>query len=169
MIVVDASALMAIAQDEAQAAACTAVLVAEPHILISAGTSAEAMIVSGRRNVAEGVRALVDDLAFEIFPVTAAVAYDCAAAYATWGKGVHPAGLNLGDCFADMLATARGCPLLFVGDDFAHTDVTNALSTAQKRPRSCKAPPDGLIAAHRNPELRAWMSACSSRSATTAG
>lgn len=128
MIVVDTSALMAVAQDEEQAAPCMAVLVAESHILISAGTLAEAMIVSGRRNVAEGVRALVDDLAFEVIPVTAAVAYDCAAAYATWGKGVHPAGLNLGDCFAYALAKARRCPLLFVGDDFARTDVTSALS-----------------------------------------
>ncbi|BCM84089.1 hypothetical protein mvi_25500 [Methylobacterium indicum] len=105
-----------------------AVLIAEPDILISAGTLAEAMIVSGRRNIAEGVRALVDDLAFEVIPVTAAVAYDCAAAYAQWGKGVHPAGLNRGDCFAYALAKARNCPLLFVGDDFARTDITNAQS-----------------------------------------
>ncbi|KMO17933.1 type II toxin-antitoxin system VapC family toxin [Methylobacterium platani] len=127
MIVVDTSALIAIAQDEAQAAERMAVLVAEPHILISAGTLAEAMIVSGRRNVAEGVRAPVDDLAFDVIPVTAATAHDCAAAYAQWGKGVHPAGLNLGDCFAYALAKARRCPLLFVGDDFARTDVANAL------------------------------------------
>lgn len=130
MIVVDTSALLAIAQDEARAAECMAVLVATPRILISAGTLAEAMIVSGRRNVAEGVRTLVDDLAFEVIPATAATAQDCAAAYVQWGKGVHPAGLNLGDCFAYALAKARRCPLLFVGDDFARTDIANALSSA---------------------------------------
>ncbi|WP_425463381.1 type II toxin-antitoxin system VapC family toxin [Methylobacterium terricola] len=47
--------LLAIAQDEARAAASMAVLVATPRILISAGSLTEAMIVSGRRNVAEGV------------------------------------------------------------------------------------------------------------------
>ncbi|MGX7705735.1 type II toxin-antitoxin system VapC family toxin [Methylobacterium sp. Gmos1] len=128
MIVVDTSALMAVAQDEAQAVACMAVLVTEPHILISAGTLAEAMIVSQRRNVAEGVKALVDDLAFDVIPITAAMAYECAAAYTRWGKGVHPAGLNMGDCFAYALAKARRCPLLFIGNDFARTDITSALS-----------------------------------------
>lgn len=130
MIVVDTSALIALAQDEARAAECMTVLVAEPHILISAGTLAKALIVAGRRNVSEGVRALVDDLAFEVIPVTAAAAQDCAAAYAQWGKGVHPAGLKLGDCFAYALAKARRCPLLFVGDDFARTDIASALSSA---------------------------------------
>lgn len=102
----------------------------EFDVLISAGTLAEAMIVSERRNVGDTVRNLIDDLAFDVIPVTAAVAYDCAAAYAKWGKGVHPAGLNMGDCFAYALAKARGCPLLFIGDDFARTDITSALSKA---------------------------------------
>jgi uncharacterized protein with PIN domain len=44
-------------------------------------------------------------------------------AWRRFGKGRHPAGLNLGDCFAYALAIEYGCPLLFVGDDFARTDV----------------------------------------------
>jgi ribonuclease VapC len=48
-------------------------------------------------------------------------------AYREFGKGRHPAGLNFGDCFAYALATARGEPLLFKGEDFAHTDVEIAL------------------------------------------
>ncbi len=127
MIVVDTSALMAIVQGELQAAACMAVPADEFDVLISAGTLAEALIVSERRNVGDTVRALVDDLAFDVIPVTAAVAHDCATAYAQWGKGVHPAGLNLGDCFAYALARAHGCPLLFVGDDFSRTDIASAL------------------------------------------
>jgi hypothetical protein len=43
--------------------------------------------------------------------------------YARWGKSVHPAGLNFGDCFAYVVARDHGCPLLYVGDDFAHTDL----------------------------------------------
>jgi ribonuclease VapC len=46
-----------------------------------------------------------------------------AEAYVRWGRGVHPAGLNYGDCFAYALARQRACPLLFVGDDFTKTDI----------------------------------------------
>jgi ribonuclease VapC len=48
-------------------------------------------------------------------------------AYARWGKGVHPAALNLGDCFAYALATELRCPLLYLGEDFARTDIRSAL------------------------------------------
>lgn len=47
-------------------------------------------------------------------------------AYTRWGKGVHHAGLNFGDCFAYVLATMTGSPLLFVGTDFSRTDVVPA-------------------------------------------
>ena len=50
-----------------------------------------------------------------------------AEAYAAWGKGIHPAGLNLGDCFAYALARELGCPLLYVGRDFVWTDLAAAL------------------------------------------
>ena len=46
---------------------------------------------------------------------------------AKWGKGVNPAGLNFGDCFAYQVAKANGCPLLYVGEDFARTDVRSAI------------------------------------------
>lgn len=48
-------------------------------------------------------------------------------AYQRYGKGNHPAKLNLGDCFAYALSRARGEPLLFKGDDFRQTDVEAAL------------------------------------------
>ncbi len=44
-------------------------------------------------------------------------------AYVRYGKGRHPAGLNLGDCFAYALARASGEPLLYKGQDFVRTDV----------------------------------------------
>jgi ribonuclease VapC len=47
-------------------------------------------------------------------------------AFSRFGKGRHPAGLNFGDCFAYALATVRGEPLLYKGDDFARTDVVAA-------------------------------------------
>jgi len=54
-------------------------------------------------------------------------AHGGAQAYQRWGKGVHPAQLNYGDCFAYELAISQNCPLLYVGQDFAQTDVQSAL------------------------------------------
>jgi ribonuclease VapC len=127
MIVVDTSALMAIVLNEPQADACIAALEADDDLLISAGTVAEALIVSARRNVGEEMARLIDGLGFEIVSVTPASARRIARGYGTWGRGVHPAALNFGDCFAYEVAKEHGRPLLYVGDDFARTDVERAL------------------------------------------
>lgn len=47
-------------------------------------------------------------------------------AWRSYGKGRHPARLNLGDCFAYALAKASNQPLLFKGDDFSKTDIAAA-------------------------------------------
>ncbi|MEH7907537.1 type II toxin-antitoxin system VapC family toxin [Rhizobium laguerreae] len=127
MIAVDTSALMAIVLGEPQADALIAVLEAGDDLLISAGTVAEALIVSARRNVSDEMEQLIDGLGFEIVAVTPAFARRIAEAYRTWGKGAHPASLNFGDCFAYEVAREHGCRLLFVGDDFVRTDIENAL------------------------------------------
>ena len=54
---------------------------------------------------------------------TRSLARDVAAAYRLWGKGVHPAGLNFGDCFAYACAKGYRAALLYKGDDFAKTDL----------------------------------------------
>jgi hypothetical protein len=56
-----------------------------------------------------------------------AAARRVAAAYARWGKGNHRAALNVGDCFAYEVAKHHACPLLYVGRDFARTDVRSAI------------------------------------------
>ncbi|MDX8439979.1 type II toxin-antitoxin system VapC family toxin [Mesorhizobium australafricanum] len=127
MIVVDTSALMAIVLDESEANACMRALEAEDDLLISAGTLAELLIVAARRGVHEEVSALIDGLGFEVMPVTEGTALRIAAAYEQWGRGIHVAGLNFGDCFAYEAAKIRGCPLLYVGDDFSKTDVQGAI------------------------------------------
>jgi ribonuclease VapC len=127
MIAVDTSALMAIVLNAPEANACIAALEAEDALLISAGTVAEALIVAARRNVGEEMASLVDGLGFEVATVTPAAARRIAEAHARWGKGVHPAGLNLGDCFAYEVAKEHACRLLYVGDDFAKTDIEGAL------------------------------------------
>lgn len=127
MIAVDTSALMAILLDEPQAEAFAAALAAENEILISAGTVAEALIVSAMRNVSEEMARLIDGLGFDIVDVTPASARRVAAAYVRWGKGIHRAALNFGDCFAYEVAKQHDCPLLYIGNDFARTDIRSAL------------------------------------------
>ncbi len=127
MIAVDTSALMAIVLNEAQGEACMAAIEQADELLISAGTVAEALIVAERRGVGSEVAEMISGLGFEVVAVTAASARRVAAAYGQWGKGVHPASLNYGDCFAYEVAAEHGCPLLYVGDDFAQTDVKSVL------------------------------------------
>jgi ribonuclease VapC len=127
VIVVDTSALMAIVVRERQARACIKALAAETDVLVSAGTMAEAFIVATRRRVMNEMTQLIDDLDLEIVPVTAVSARRIGKAYESWGKGMNPAGLNFGDCFAYALAKEHSCPLLFVGDDFSKTDIERVL------------------------------------------
>ena len=127
MMTVDTSALMAIVLHEAEADRCKAALEEEPELLISAGTVAEALIVAARRNLVEEMNRPIDGLGFEIVSVTPASARRIAAAYARWGRGAHPAGLNFGDCFSYEVAKGRSCSLLYVGEDFAKTDLESAV------------------------------------------
>ena len=127
MIAVDTSALMAILLDEPETAACAEALATNDRIVISAGTVAEARIVAERRGLGAEMAQLIDGLGLEIVSVTPAVARRVAETYAQWGKGVDPAGLNFGDCFAYEVAKTHDCPLLYIGGDFAKTDVTSVL------------------------------------------
>lgn len=127
MIAVDTSALMAIVLNEPKGEACITAIEQADELLISAGTVTEALIVAARRNVGEEVDALISGLGFEIVSVTAASAHRVANAYARWGKGIHPASLNYGDCFSYEVAHEHGCPLLYVGDDFVQTDLRSVL------------------------------------------
>jgi ribonuclease VapC len=127
VIAVDTSALMAIVLDEPAAGACVGVLEVESQVLISAGTVTEALIVAARRGAGQKMAQLIDGLGLSVITVTAASARRMADAYDRWGKGVHPAGLNLGDCFAYEVAKEHRCPLLFIGKDFSRTDLKSAL------------------------------------------
>ena len=127
MIAVDTSALMAILLDEPEAATCAEAFATNDRIVISAVTVTEALIVSERRGLGAEMSSLLDGLDLEIASVSSATARQVADTYAQWGKGVHPAGLNFGDCFAYEVAKSRDCPLLYVGTDFARTDVASVL------------------------------------------
>jgi ribonuclease VapC len=62
----------------------------------------------------------------EIVAVDRNLATAAVNAFERYGKGRHPARLNLSDCFAYGLAKSRNLPLLFKGDDFSKTDITPA-------------------------------------------
>ncbi|MBV9756032.1 MAG: type II toxin-antitoxin system VapC family toxin [Alphaproteobacteria bacterium] len=128
MIAVDTSALMAIALDEPEADKVISVLQAERPLVISAVTVAEALVVGRGRGVGPEIQKLIDRFDFQVQTIDLVGARQAAGAYARWGKGVHPAGLNFVDCFAYALAEQQDCPLLFVGNDFARTDIRSALA-----------------------------------------
>ena len=127
MIAVDASALIAVVSEEPEAAACIAVLI-DHDLIISSATLAEVLIVAKRKRLEPSLRNLLNGLAMEVIEVDEAFAEAAAAAYERWGKGFHRADLNYGDSFSCALAEMYDCPLLFVGDDFAQTDIRNALA-----------------------------------------
>lgn len=125
-MVLDSSALVALLLGESQAPALAAAIAADPKRLISAFTAFEAAVVVEARKGPSGGREfdlLVHRTHIEIVPMTADHFKVAREAYAKFGKGRHPAGLNLGDCCSYALAKYSGEPLLFVGDDFSKTDL----------------------------------------------
>ena len=134
MIVVDTSAIVAIAFAEPERETFVQVLQRADRVLISSVSVVEArMVVHGRR----GQRAvvLVDDLLrLPMFDVVAPGPAEAEAAYAAFvafGKGSgHAAGLNFGDVFSYALAKVRSLPLLYKGVDFSETDIASALTLA---------------------------------------
>jgi ribonuclease VapC len=127
VIAVDTSALMAIALDEPVATACEAALATEDEIILSAGTLAEALIVSAGRRVGAKMADILERFDFHIIPVSAGGARQIGEAYRRWGRGMHAAALNFGDCFSYAVAKEYACRLLYVGEDFAKTDIEGVL------------------------------------------
>ena len=130
MIVVDTSAISAIAFNEPERREFVELISAAGSAFISAATVVEARIVIHARRGTAGI-VLLDSLIgrapFEIAPTNeleARIAYE---AFIIYGKGNgHPAQLNFGDLFSYAVAKARGLPLLFKGNDFSQTDILDA-------------------------------------------
>ena len=125
MIVVDTSALMAVLLDEPTKPAVAEALFAARSVSMSAGTLIECAVVSRRRGVAGRMTELLAEANPATLPIDAEAVGRMRAADARWGVG--PARLNFGDLFAYDAAISQNAPLLFVGDDFAATDVRSAL------------------------------------------
>jgi len=126
VIALDSSALIEVVARQAKAEACSTALL-RSDLIISAATLAEALIVSRRKKVASQLDALLELLNLEVETVDEAFAERAAFAYTRWGRGFHRADLNYGDSFSYALAEMYDCPLLYVGNDFAQTDIRSAL------------------------------------------
>jgi ribonuclease VapC len=136
VIVIDSSAVIALMFGEPGADRLAERLAQEPvgHRVISVVNYVEAGTVLAGRNLQapeRGKRDLDDFLKAASIELTAAnssMAVRALEARVKFGKGFASAAkLNFGDCFAYALAKEFDAPLLFVGDDFAATDVTTAL------------------------------------------
>jgi ribonuclease VapC len=133
-MVVDTSALLALAFLQPDAERFLEAFEGADVRLISAASALEAAIIADQRSGA-GASDDLDDLmarlGLEIKPVDVAQIRIAREAYRRYGKGNHPAALNFGDCFAYALAKLTGLPLLFKGDDFARTDLVAAFGQSR--------------------------------------
>ncbi len=130
MIAIDTSAVLAIAMKEPEGPDFLEAILAEGDCLLSAANLLETRMVLYARDPANipDANLLLKRLRIRVEPVTEAQSDLAFAAFRKYGKGMgHRAGLNFGDCFAYALARDLGCPLLFKGNDFTHTDITAAI------------------------------------------
>ena len=129
-MIVDASAILAIVFDEPEADRFNRAISDElEDLLMSPVNFIEAAVQADQRG--EGTSKAFDEIvrvsAIKVADITEQQARIAREAYQRFGKGNHPAKLNLGDCFAYALSKARNEPLLFKGDDFRQTDVEAAI------------------------------------------
>ena len=128
-MVIDPSALVAILLQEDDARVYVDAIAGASEARLSAASYVELSLVGlsrgarGRQEVDETLR----DAAIEVVAFDVDQARIAADAFARFGKGRHPAALNLGDCFSYALARTCRQPLLFKGRDFTLTDVASAL------------------------------------------
>ena len=125
-MIVDTSALVAIVTGEPGHERLLDAILADADPALPAPCLLEAhMVIRGRFPPAmlATLDSVVAELRLRIAPFTESHGGLARDAFDRYGKGRHPAGLNFGDCMAYAVARVEGMPLLFVGGDFARTDV----------------------------------------------
>lgn len=129
-LIVDTSAILAIffAEPDAELFDDAIIDAADPSMSVASWIEAF-LVVQGRGGQAATLRLerLLQRLSIRLEPVRPEHANIARIAAARYGKGMHPAALNLGDLFSYALAMETGRPLLFKGNDFSRTDVRRAL------------------------------------------
>jgi len=125
-MVIDTSALVAILLGEPDAEILARTIAADPKRLISVFTALETSIVIEAKKGEAGGRELdllIHRAQIEIIALNLEQLELARSAWRDYGKGRHPAGLNVGDCCSYALAKHAQEPLLFKGDDFSKTDI----------------------------------------------
>ncbi|MES2390694.1 MAG: type II toxin-antitoxin system VapC family toxin [Acidobacteriota bacterium] len=128
-MVIDSSALLSIFYKEDDAEEISAKIDKAERVLISTPTMVEAWTAVLRKrghDSAIELDHLIRSLLVEVVDFNEMDAVLAREAYLRFGKGFHPARLNLGDCFSYALAKRLRGPLLYKGDDFTQTDIERA-------------------------------------------
>ena len=131
-MVVDTSAVIAILLGEPETESFVRALAQDPKIMISAFNALEsAIVIEAKKGEAGGLELnlLLHRARIAIVPLNTDQVELSLAAWRKYGKGNHPASLNIGDCCAYALAKYSGEPLLFKGKDFRQTDIRSAIGT----------------------------------------
>lgn len=125
MIVVDSSAIIAVLFAEPGSERIAQQLLDSTTVMSAATFVETSIVVEAKAGAAGGqlLDELIDRAGIEIVPVDAELAVEAIVGWRRYGKGRHAAALNFGDIFSYALARRVGAPLLFVGDDFAETDI----------------------------------------------
>ncbi|HEY4942050.1 MAG TPA: type II toxin-antitoxin system VapC family toxin [Rhizomicrobium sp.] len=128
MIVVDASAVIAILNRETNFETIVARLLSDSERRISPISAVEVVMVLARKydDPVREAEAYLRQESIAIDPIDGVRTEWAQYAFLTYGKGRHPARLNLSDCFSYAAAKALNASLLFVGNDFSKTDLRTA-------------------------------------------
>jgi ribonuclease VapC len=130
-MVVDTSAVIAILFGEPETTSFVQALADDPKKTISAFNALESSIVIEAKKGEAGGRELdllLHRARIEIISLNGDQVELALTAWRKYGKGNHPASLNIGDCCAYALAKYSGEPLLFKGKDFSQTDIQPVIS-----------------------------------------
>lgn len=122
---------MAVLLGEPAAPAVNDVSFGDDELGMAATTRLELHIVVTRRLGVGGIAELetwLREAAIAEVAFTSRHRLIAAEAFDRYGKGRHRAALNYGDCMTYAVAAELDVPLLFVGDDFVHTDIRSALA-----------------------------------------
>jgi ribonuclease VapC len=129
-MILDTSAVLAVLRDEDDGISFAEMIREADTCRISAPSFVELSMVLEATAGDTGILAcdtFFRDNEIRIEAFTEEHAHAARQGFTRYGKGRHPAGLNMGDCFSYALAKVTGEPLLFKGNDFRKTDVTPAI------------------------------------------
>lgn len=133
-MIIDSSALICILLREPEALQFATAISRAGRLQMAAPTWLEtAMVITMRKGETgfAALQTLVSEAGISIVPWDAELASIAYAAWLSFGKGRHPAALNMGDCFSYALAKQRSDLLLYKGNDFSKTDILPALVASE--------------------------------------